>query len=278
MIDNKYLLFTLAVAVLGCGGSPPAVNPDAGTGDSDSDSDSDTDSDSDSDSDSDTDSDSDAEYDCTPTDQDEETACTPESECCGFPDPDDGAEVDWDNGECWGEWFSGDALYEIMCEDLGGSEPICWCIEHQDAICEPTTQNPDLACTPAEDCCGFPEAEGDPMIEAFGDGCEGEWLAGESYYYIGCEGLGTEEALCYCWEGMVCEPTTDDPLAACEPADQCCGFPTTGEDGWFDDWNQGCEGEYLDGTTVYYVMCENLGTGDAYCFCEEWDEGDEWKK
>ena len=204
MINIKYLLLSLAVAVLGCGGGPPGVNPDAGTGDSDSDSDTDTDSDSDSDTDSDSDSDSDAEYDCTPTDQDEETACTPESECCGFPDPDDGAEVDWDNGECWGEWFSGDALYEIMCEDLGGSEPICWCIEHQDAICE---------------------------------------------------------------------PTTDDPLAACEPADQCCGFPTTGEDGWFDDWDQGCEGEYLDGTTGYYVMCENLGTGDAYCFCEEWDEG-----
>jgi hypothetical protein len=94
-------------------------------------------------------------------------------------------------------------------------------------------------------------------------------------YFVGCEGVGTEEALCYCWqeEGMICDPTTDDAELACMPADQCCGFPTSGE-AEFDEWGDGCESEWWDGVSGYWVMCEGLGTEDAFCLCEEWEDED----
>ncbi len=271
--SQLFILCILVTSFIGCGGSAPAAIGDGGTdSDSDSDSDADTDSDSDTDSDTDTDTDTDTEIlsDCEPTDLDEETACTPASECCGFPDPDGDAEVDWNNDDCWGEWISGDSVYEIECENLGGNDPMCWCAEYNDMICEPSTQEPDLACTPADECCGFPAADGESFIDVDGEDCSGEWYAGDTAYTVTCEGVGTLEAYCYCWEGEgdICTPTTDDPDLACEPDDQCCGFEPS-DDAQIDSWNDGCEGSWSVGSTNYYVFCEHVGDQGAYCYCEE---------
>jgi hypothetical protein len=271
-------LCILAVAISGCGGSSPEANPDGGDSDSDSDSDTDSDTDSDSDTDTDTDSDTDtdAEYDCEPTTTDEDLACTPEEQCCGFPDPDFDADLEVWGAGCWSEWVTGDTLYMITCEELNSQEPMCWCQVYENLFCEPTTQDADLACTPAEECCGFPDAEGETEVWAEGDFCEGAWVAGESLYFIECEGVGSEEAICYCWEeeGALCEPTTADEDLACTPEEQCCGFPDSGDDAWVDSGGNWCEGEYMVGETGYYVSCEGLGDEDAMCYCEEWDE--EW--
>jgi len=271
------LISASALLALGCGGSSPAASADAGTDvDSDADTDGDTDADTDGDTDADTDgdSDSDVEFDCTPTELSPELACTPAKDCCEFPDPDDEAEVDWEGGECFGEWFSGSTYYEVYCEGLDGDAPICWCNANADALCDPADLEPDQACTPEHECCGFPDAD-DMVIGGFeGEECWGAWAAGDIVYSIECEGVGTGEALCGCGEaeGGICTPTTGNPNQACEPAHQCCGFPETSDDIWEDHWGGGCEAEYLVGSTGYAVWCEQLGDAEAWCFCETWEE------
>jgi hypothetical protein len=280
--SQLFILCALVTSFIGCSGNSPPLVGDGGTSgdsdsdsdsdiDSDSDADSDTDSDTDGDTDSDTDSDTEILSDCTPTDLNEDTACTPASECCGFPDPDGDAEMSANNGDCWGEWISGDSVYRIECENLDGADPQCWCAEYTDMICDPTLLEPDVACTPADECCGFPDAEGQTFINVDGEHCSGEWYAGNTAYLVDCNGVGTGDASCYCWEGDgdICTPPSNDPDVACEPDQQCCGFEPSGDDAQIDSWDDGCEGTWTIGTTTYYVSCQHVTEDGAYCFCEE---------
>ncbi len=271
----KRLVSWVLVVLLGAVAFSCGNGNDNGTG-TDSDTDTDTDTDTDADTDTDTDTDSDIPDDCEPTELNAEFACTPGAECCGFPAPDDHPELDWEDGECYGGWESGDSYYSIDCEDLNGKYPICYCEEEEGSlICEPTTQELDEACTPAEESCEFPDADGEVIytMEEAKNICGGTWENGDYVYSIVCEGVGSEYAYCECFqeEAYLCTPTTADETLACAPLDQCCGFPTTADEMEGEDWPSGCEVEYLSGDTYYRVRCGGLDSEDALCSCQSED-------
>jgi hypothetical protein len=139
---------------------------------------------------------------CEPTTEDPDLACTPEEQCCGFPDPEGEPVVESYGQECYGEWFNGESAYYVGCEDVGTPDAYCACWEEEAAICEPTTEDPDLACTAGEQCCDFPvDGEAD-WADDWDDGCEAEWWEETVTYSVSCEGLGTDGAFCICeeWE------------------------------------------------------------------------------
>ncbi len=263
-------------AVAGCGGDSGGGDDPSGDTDTDTDADTDTDTDADTDTDTDADSDSDSDSDadipdeCTPTEVDEGMACTPEGQCCNFPSPDGEPEVEWADGDCVGRWESGGTSYEIDCEGVDGEEPECWCeVEEAADTCEPSSQELDEACTPTAACCDHPDPDGDVIGMTEEDGCLGAWETGDTVYVVECDGGGTEDAICECSmeDAHICAPTNDDPEQACQAANQCCGFPQAADEFEGDDWEGGCEMEYESGNTHNNVMCEQLGTADAWCFC-----------
>ena len=104
-----------------------------------------------------------------------------------------------------------------------------------------------------------------------GEDCLGAWSAGDYVYSIECMDMGVEDPACICSQavGTVCAPTSADGAVACSAAGQCCGFPTSGTDDDLHDAGSICEGAYTVGSTLYYMVCADLGETDAWCYCEE---------
>lgn len=94
----------------------------------------------------------------------------------------------------------------VRCENLGTDAAQCTCETVQPGTCEPTTDDPNLACTAAYECCNFisPFLDSDPTYAPINltvgdDSCEWYNLPGDAFWHnINCINLGTPDAFCRC--------------------------------------------------------------------------------
>jgi hypothetical protein len=234
LITITGLLILSAPALIGCS-DRSSTDDDDSSSDSDSDSDSDTDADSDSDTDADSDSDTDADSD-SDTDADTDADSDSDSDCLDLCAPCNEGEVDeccsgmlcttgWDTTEPENldvcvpvplpDWelcpeltpSDGDPCEHVGLECLF-PDLICRCkcpapewvcdAEEPAETCDPTTDDPEVACLAENACCDFPIPSESYPVGVGEDSCFADWTIGLTTYSVFCEHLGTLGAVCEC--------------------------------------------------------------------------------
>ncbi len=77
-------------------------------------------------------------------------------------------------------------------------------------------------------------------------------------------GTGTDT---YDEDVSACVPTSSEVSVACDPQNNCCGFPTAEGGASYGVGPGSCEAEWSNSGVTYNVSCDQLGTDNAICSC-----------